>query len=268
MSLPPAADLARARANLAQAVLASGLRPTERAIYWLLGLVAGESLFGTTPAWTAPNALNTPETNPTWQGPSHNWGALKQPNQGAPFLWHPDLGDGGGPDGSHRFQVFPSALEGAKGFLHVLLQKRLGHDKVIQALTTDGGTAELLARGMRENQYYEGNPADDEDTKIAKYAAMIEGQGGAIAKALGASPAPPSEGWAKGPMIAVGAGALLLLSAWVTGAGPFEGRRPSFRFAAARDRDRLPPSSGMVRDRSPASDTARDNDTPEEDLLA
>lgn len=237
MALPSKDALLSARATLAQALLETNVRPSEEALYWLLGLVAGESAFGTSPDWTIPNTLNTTDTNPTASsGYSNNWGAVRWST--GPFIWHHDrdaqgkLGQGPGPEGSYKFQVMPSAVAGAKHFLGTLLQSRnetRGNPLVRKALSGEG-TAHDLAAGMFQNGYYTGTTGSNDD-RIQAYANMITSLAASIRSAVGApSPSPgpsptPTPGVAVDPKKVMLVGALVgtaAAAAWVMGVGPFD----------------------------------------------
>lgn len=234
-----ASGVLAARAALAEACLELGFRPTEEAIYWILGFVAGESDFGTGPGWVIPNELNTPETNPDAPpGPSHNWGAVRTSQANQPFIWHHDadlngkLGTGPGPKGSFKFARYSSAKEAAKG----LLQRALFNEgpknlrtpgphepnavqRVKEALTGDGD-AYKLAAAMYDKGYYEGVSGNRED-RIKAYTALIVRNANQVRKALGLPAPPNTPGPAPEPAIPTAPGGPSILPLLLLGGGAF-----------------------------------------------
>ncbi len=172
-----------AKATLAQACLDTGVRPTDEALFWLLGLVYGESRFGQTPDWTLPNANNTEANNPgAPDGPAHNWGAVRSFGN-APYIWHGDRGADGKP-GMFKFARFTSQLEGAKHFLRTI--NRGDAAEVIGGR----GTARDLSAAMFKNGYYTGTTGTP-DERINAYANMILSGANRVKKALGQSGSSP-----------------------------------------------------------------------------
>lgn len=174
-----------AKATLAQACLESGITPTEESLYWLLGLVYGESRFGQSPDWVIPNKLNTPATNPNApEGPSHNWGACVTRN--GEFIWHGDRDRNGNPT-QMKFARFPTQLAGAKNFLQVI--NRGG----AKAPIGGQGSAHDLAAAMYASGYYTGVSGSDAD-RINAYTNMILGGAARVRKAVGAAASEPPKG--------------------------------------------------------------------------
>lgn len=178
-------SLSSAAGTLDQALKELGVkRPKPDAIYWLLGLVYGESKFGTSEDWVKPDSkgLNTDVTNPGIpNGPSHNWGAVR--HRGGQFFLHGDR-NADGSSGVFRFQWYSSAVEGAKGFLRTLLRGRV--PSVLQA--ADTGPYDL-ARAMYENGYYTGVSGTADD-RIQAYGNMIKNLADKVRKELGSMPGP------------------------------------------------------------------------------
>lgn len=138
-----------AKATLIQAIQElGGVSPTDQAVYWLLGLVYGESRFGTSPDWTMPNENNP---NPPFQGPSHNWGAVRYFKNDALIIRHPDKG------GVFNFQAYTSPLEGAKGFFRTIVRGKVG-----SVITDPSANPRMLAEAMYINGYYEGSYCSNE----------------------------------------------------------------------------------------------------------
>lgn len=178
--------LQEANVTLAQALHEMGVAsPKPEAIYWLLGLVYGESKFGTSPDWTNPDphGYNTTSSNPSLpQGPSHNWGAIRYHGTGN-FILHGDRNADGTP-GVFKFQAYPSAVAGAKGFLATLLRGK------VPAVLQDPNTSPYdLARAMYENRYYTGVSATPEEN-IQAYGNMVKNLAEKVRRELGSSPAP------------------------------------------------------------------------------
>lgn len=174
-----------AKTTLAQACLDGGVTPTEEALYWLLGLVYGESRFGQTPDWVIPNRLNTSESNPSApDGPSHNWGACVSRN--ADFVWHGDRDASGNPV-TVKFARFSTQLAGAKNFLNVI--NRGGAKAVIGGQ----GSARDLAAAMYANHYFTGVSGSDAE-RIGAYTNMILAGANRVRKAVGAAASEPSRG--------------------------------------------------------------------------
>jgi len=151
LAAPSGADpvLFSAKATLVQAIQElGGVTPTEQALYWMLGLVYGESRFGTSPDWTMPNENNP---NPPFEGPSHNWGAVRYFKGDNLIVRHPDLG------GVFNFQAYKTALEGAKGFFRTIVR-----GKVKEVLSSPSATPRDLAEAMYINGYYEGYNCSNE----------------------------------------------------------------------------------------------------------
>lgn len=211
--------LAEARNTLDQALRELGANPKADSLPWLLGLVYGESKFGTSPDWCNPDpeGNNTAVTNPTLPlGPSHNWGAVRYHQSGTHFFLHGDR-NADGSKGVFRFQWYPSAVEGAKGFLRTLLKGQ------VPAILADASTSPYdLARAMFDNGYYTGVSGTREE-RIQAYGNMVKNLADKVRKELGSTPAPlpgpivPSQpvspltpsmtastGWALGVMMAVG----------------------------------------------------------------
>lgn len=179
-------SLPDAKATLDQALRELGVSPRPESLPWLLGLVYGESRFGTSPDWTNPDdkGLNTPTTNPGIPpGPSHNWGAVRHHAGRSQFFLHGDR-NADGSAGVFRFQWYPSALEGAKGFLRTLLR-----GDVPSVLSSEGTSPYDLARAMYKNGYYTGVSGTAEE-RIQAYGNMIKNLADKVRKELGASPTP------------------------------------------------------------------------------
>jgi len=182
--------------------------PNPDMVYWMLGQVYGESLFGTGPDWTIPNELNTQETNPLAPpGPSHNWGAvLAMP--GAPFILHKDHD----PDGTlvtRKFARPGSPEAGAKNFLSALIRSDI-NNAVKNVLNDPNATPFDLARAMytrnedptvlKRSQlaYYTGldkPPTETDQKRIQAYANMIASGANRVKKVLGL----PANTTANGP---------------------------------------------------------------------
>ncbi len=156
--------LSRGRETLRQALVQSGIAaPREEALFWLLGIAWGESRLGSTPDW----------------GDSNNWGAVtfvdRSPMREWGFLAHADH-DAQGRAVTYKFQKYPSQLEGAKGFLRVILR-----GNVPNALRT--GTPTDVARAMFENRYYTGVSGSADD-RIRAYASLITNSAAYVKKKL------------------------------------------------------------------------------------
>jgi hypothetical protein len=131
------------KATLVQAIQElGGVTPTAQAVYWLLGLVYGESRFGTSPDWTMPNENNP---NPPFQGASNNWGAVRYFKKDNLIVRHPDKG------GVFDFQAYTTPLEGAKGFFRTIVRGKVG-----PVISDPASDPRALAEAMYVNGYYEG----------------------------------------------------------------------------------------------------------------
>lgn len=177
--------LHEAATTLDQALRELGVaRPKGDAVHWLLGLVYGESRFGTSPDWCNPDpkGYNTRVTNPNIpEGPSHNWGAVRHHH--GDFFLHGDR-NADGSSGVFRFQWYPTAVDGAKGFLRTLLRGK------VPAVLQDPLTSPYdLAAAMYENGYYTGVSGSREE-RIQAYGNMIKNLAANVRKELGSSPAP------------------------------------------------------------------------------
>jgi hypothetical protein len=195
------------------------IAPSEQTLFWILGLVNGESGFGVGPSWTMPNDANP---SPPFEGPSNNWGAVRYFKNDNLIVMHPDKG------GVFKFQAYKTPLEGAQGFLHVFLK-----GTVPQVLANPNANPRDLAEAMYINGYYEGyhcgndgqpsirlggkapskpcpsgtaakyihpTQAEADQANITDYAGMIFNQSEPIRKALNAPPGPvPTPGPAPQP---------------------------------------------------------------------
>lgn len=204
--------LVEARNTLDQALKALGiLTPKAEAIHWLLGLVYGESRFGTSPDWVNPDPHGLNANNPTIpQGPSHNWGAIRY-HFGPAYFLHGDRNADGSP-GTFKFQWYPSAVEGAKGFLRTLLKGNV--PAVLQSPDTSPYD---LAKAMYENRYYTGTQGSAAD-RIQAYGNMVKNLADKVRKELGSSPLPFDPSRPVPPIPSSTMSSTVVKSSWAIGA--------------------------------------------------
>jgi hypothetical protein len=172
--------IAEAKDILTQALTELGVTPTADAVFWILGLVWGESRFGTTPDWVMPNALNP---NPPFTGPSNNWGAVRY-NQGDGLIVNHHDKDANGKLGVYPFQAYRTPVDGAKGFL-----KRAFLRGRVPDIIKGNGTIHDLAEAMFENHYYTGTTGSTAD-RINAYASLIKSGADKVRKSLALPPDP------------------------------------------------------------------------------
>lgn len=144
----------------------------------------------------------------TWAG-SNNWGAVVS-RTGAPYggwgvFVHGDHDAHGNPV-LYKFQQYPTQLDGARGFLSVILRGK------VPAVLSSGSSVDL-ARAMYANKYFTGvHGPENADANIADYAAMIDNGFRKVRTLIGTTtPAPPSS------MGVPPAGTLVLPAILITG---------------------------------------------------
>lgn len=129
----------------------------------LLAIVRGENRFGDSPGF---------------QG-SNNWGSVTCFRHDFGCIKAGDRDVNGNPV-TASFQRYPSQLEGARGFLRVLLRKKKN------AVPIDGFDVVAVARAMYANGYYTGVQGTADD-RIFAYGKLIASNAVAVRAALGVS---------------------------------------------------------------------------------